>query len=125
MFCSETAGAFFSGLPVSVRAFESILPIAHHRSSLSSACMCVMPARCAVHALFFKGLFHDVRALYTQKRMKSMKANESQCEIRCETNEILKSSLLLEYYEYSLKVFKDQEDFRISFVLQWISIRIS
>ena len=57
--------------------------------------------------------------------MKSMKSNESPREIHCETNEILKPSLLLEHHYYSFKAFKDQEDFRISFVLQWISIRIS
>ena len=121
---------FFRVYRSQVRVFEGILPTAHHLwlltcSSLSSAYVCVMHVHCAVCVLFLKRVFHDVWSLYTQKRMKSMKSDESPCEIRCETNEILKSSLLLKCYHYSLKVFKDQEDFRISFVLQLISLRIS
>ena len=96
-------GLFFRVYRSRVRVFECFLSTAHHLwlltcSRLGSAYMCVMHMRCAVCVLFFKRVFHDVWALFTQKRMKSMKSSESPCEIRCETNEILKSSLLSEYY---------------------------
>ena len=95
----------------SARGASAMTRVARHMhlclltcSSLGSAYMCVMHVRCVVYVAcarvcvchacelweqscaclwFFKGVFHDVCALYTQKRMKSMKSNESPCEIRC------------------------------------------
>ena len=64
-------GLFFRVYRSRVHVFECILSTAHHLwlltcSSLSSAYMCVMHARCAVYVLFFKRVFHDVSAAYTE-----------------------------------------------------------